>query len=787
MVDPDPQPAFIGQSRPRVEDDRLVRGQGRFVDDLHLPEALEVAFLRSPHAHAHIRSIDITAAVAGPGVVAVYDGAAVVDRIRPLLNAEELRVPPGIAALDPVNKLQPAPILATDEVSYVGQPVAMVVAESRYLAEDALELIDVDYDPIAAVTDPEAALDPDSPLVLVGESDNIGVHVRHGTGNAEAAIAGAAYVVSETFATQRYVCAPIEPRAIAAQQDPFTGALTVWSTTQTPHRVRDHVAESIGLPVDDVRVQSVDVGGGFGQKGILVVEELLIPFAAHDLGRTVRWVADRYENLTADAHAREQIHHITLAADADGHLVAVRDRIIVNLGARNMVGLVVPYNALCHLVGPYRAPNVDIEATGVLTNTTFTSPYRGAGRPEATFAMERAMDRLAVAMDLEPAELRRRNLVTADQMPYRTGLLDRRGIPQEYDSGDYPEMLERAVGLVDLDGFRRAQSDALAEGRWLGVGFAMYLEMTGLGPFEGARVEVMPSGRVRVYTGAPSQGQGHGTVFPQILADALGVHPDQVDVVAGDTASIPYGVGTIASRALVTAGNAIDQAGRLLKQRILDAAANMLEANPDDLRLVDGVVTVAGTPSVEVGLAELVRTIPKLPGGSGSDGLSETSYFQPPNYATASGIHAAVVEVDCSTGRVGIVDYVVVHEAGRIVNPMVADAQVVGGVGQGIGGILCEHLRYDADGQPVTSTFADYLMPTAAMVPDVRLDEIVCPSPTNPLGVKGLGEGGAVGPPAAVANAVEDALRHAGIDDIVITSGPLSPGRMLDLLRERTG
>ncbi|MGI9616961.1 MAG: xanthine dehydrogenase family protein molybdopterin-binding subunit [Acidimicrobiales bacterium] len=776
----DARPGFFGQSLPRVEDGRLLRGEGRFVDDLHVPDAAEVAFLRSPFAHATITSIDVSAAQAMPGVVAVYDGAAVLDRIKPLLNAEELRVPPGIAELNPINKLQPAPILALDEVNYVGQPIAMVVAESRYLAEDAVEAIDVEFEELPAVIDVEEALASGAPRVLLDEPDNIGVHIRHGVGDADAALAGAVFVVEETFATQRYVAAPIETRGMVAQQDPFTGSLMIWSTTQTPHRVRDHVAESIGVPVDEVRVQSVDVGGGFGQKGILVVEELLIPFATHDLGRPVRWIADRYENLTADAHAREQVHNITLGADADGRLVAVKDRIVVNAGARNMVGLVVPYNALCHLLGMYKVANVDLEAFGVITNTMFTSPYRGAGRPEATFAMERAMDRLAAKVGIEPSELRQRNLVPAEEMPYRTGLLDRRGVPQEFDSGDYPEMMRRTVELIGLDAFRARQADARAEGRHLGIGFATYLEMTGLGPFEGAKVEVMPSGRVRLYTGAPSQGQGHGTVFAQLLADSLGVDVGDVDVVAGDTASIPYGVGTIASRALVTAGNAIDQAGSLLQERILTHAAELLEASVDDLVMERGRVSVTGTPAVGVTLGELIRAVPKLAGGSGADGLEETSYFQPPNYATASGVHAAVVEVDSATGIVEIVDYVVVHEAGRIVNPVIADAQVVGGVGQGVGGALCEHMRYDDRGQPITSTFLDYLMPVASMMPEVHLDEIVCPSPTNPLGVKGLGEGGAVGPPAALANAVEDALSPF---DIVVRSGPLSPSAILDLLR----
>lgn len=772
---------FFGRSLPRVEDDQLLRGQGCFIDDLDIPNVVDIAFVRSPYAHARILSIDVTAAQTMPGVVAVYDGASVADRIKPLTNSEELRVPEGIAALNPVVKIQPAPILAVDEVNYVGQPIAMVVAETRYLAEDALEVIDIEYETLPAVLDMEAALEPDAPLALEGEVDNIGVHVRHGIGDVAAGIADAAAVVDEIFATQRYVAAPIETRGMVAQNDPFTGGLMVWSTTQTPHRVRDHVAESIGLSVDDVRVQSVDVGGGFGQKGILVVEELLVPFAAHDLDRAVRWIADRHENLTADAHAREQIHHITLAADADGHLLAVKDRIMVNLGCRNMVGLVVPYNSLCHLIGPYKVHNVDLEATGVITNTMFTSPYRGAGRPEATFAMERAMDRLAAKLGMEPTELRKRNLIQPDEMPYRTGLLDRRGLPQEFDSGDYPEMLSKAVDMIGLSQFRQEQKLARQEGQHLGIGFALYLEMTGLGPFEGARVEVMPSGRVRLYTGAPSQGQGHRTVFAQLLADALGVNPTDIDVVAGDTASIPYGVGTIASRALVTAGNAINQAGGLLKQRILSHAAEFLEAEVSDMQLEGSRISVKGTPAVGLSLAELIRTVPKLVGGSGSDGLSETSYFQPPNYATASGLHAAIIEVDPSTGRLDIRDYVVVHEAGKIVNPIIADAQVIGGVGQGIGGALSEHMRYDDQGQPITSTFMDYLLPVSSMVPDIRLDEIVCPSPTNQLGVKGLGEGGAVGPPAALANAVEDALRPF---NIIVRSGPLSPSRIRDLVRD---
>lgn len=773
---------ILGLSFPRVEDDRLLRGKGRFVDDLQIAGALEVAFLRSPVAHARVSNVDLSAALKMPGVVAAYDGASVSKRVKPLLNSEELRVPEGIRAkINPIVRIQPSPLLAVDEVNYVGQPVAMVVAENRYLAEDAVERIRVDFETLPAVLDPEQALLEGSPLALNEAEDNVGVHIVHGTGDVDKAFAEAAVVVEDTFVSQRYVASPMECRGLVAAHDPFDDKLTVWSNTQTPHRVKNHLAASLGLDAESVRVVSVDVGGGFGQKGILVVEELLIPLAAHDLGRPVRWLEDRSENLIAGTHAREQVHHISIAADRDGRIVGVRDKMVVNLGCRNMVGLVVPYNSLCHLVGPYKVPNLRIEATGALTNTMCTAPYRGAGRPETVFAMERAMDRLASALGMDPWEVRRRNVIRPEEMPYETGILDRRGLPQEYDSGDYPQMLDRIKSLVDLDAFRQRQEEQLADGKYLGIGFAMYLEATGLGPFEGAKVTVLPSGRVRIHTGAPSQGQGHSTTFAQIAGQTLGVPFEDIELVAGDTRDMPFGVGTIASRALVTAGNAIHQAAGLVREKILATAAEMMEIEAGDLELVDGEVRAKGVPSQTMRLAEIMRALPMTPGGNKADSLSETSYFQPPNYATASGLHAVIVEVDTGTGRIDIEDYVVVHEAGRIVNPQIADAQIIGGTAQGLGGALFEHLQYDASGQPVTTTFLDYLLPTAGTMPDVRLDEVVCPSPTNALGVKGLGEGGAVGPPAALANAVEDALRPFGV---VVRSCPLTPSRVRELVRE---
>ncbi|MEU2021335.1 xanthine dehydrogenase family protein molybdopterin-binding subunit [Streptomyces sp. NPDC016469] len=776
---------WIGRAVPRVEDDRLLRGNGRYVDDIALPGGVEAAFLRSPHAHARIESIDVKAALEAPGVVAVWTGEDVAG-LPPMLNKEELRTPPGLAAiLDPTVRMTPMPLLAGGTVLYVGQPVALVLAENRYLAEDALELIDVRYAPLPVLVDPEEALTAKAPLLHDDLPDNTAVAVHARVGDPDAAFASAHTVVSERFEAHRYVASPIETRAVSARVDPYSDRLTVWSGTQTPHRLREAIAHTLGLPADTVHVIAADVGGGFGQKGILYVEELLVPYAALLLGRPVLWREDRNENLTASSHAREQIHLIELAADADGHLVGVRDRITVNFGAYNMTGLVVPYNSLCHLLGPYRIPHVDIDVTGVLTNTTFATPYRGAGRPETVFAMERAMDRLASELGIAPEELRARNLIGPDEMPYATGLVDRSGSPQSYDSGDFPELLRRAVAKADVEGVRARQREGGRDGRHLGIGFAMYIEATGLGPFETARVDIAPTGRVRLAIGAPSQGQGHRTSMAQIAADAIGVPVDVIDVTGGDTEATPFGVGTIASRALVNAGNATHRAGRLVREKIIDAAARRLGVPAGSLHLSDGVVasTEPGGPSIDLaelaGRAALPGTPEPTDGQHGTE-LSETVHFRPPGFAVASGAHAAVVEVDEHTGEVEILHYVVVHDAGVIVNPMIAEGQVTGGIAQGIGGALYEEMVYGADGQPRTGTYMDYLVPTSSEIPDLDMDEIHTPSPMNDLGVKGLGEGGAIAPQAVLANAVEDALRPFGA---VVRRGPLSPSRVRDLIR----
>ncbi|MFB7593865.1 xanthine dehydrogenase family protein molybdopterin-binding subunit [Streptomyces sp. NPDC056160] len=767
---------WIGRALPRVEDERLLRGHGRYVDDVRLPGTLEAAFLRSPHAHARITRIDADAARAMPGVRAVYT-AAETTALKPVVNEAELRIPEPLAqALNPLVRKLPYPVLADGTVNFCGQPVAMVIAESRYLAEDALESIEVDYEPLPVVVDPDAALLPGAPLIEESWGDNLALEVAASVGDPDAAFAAADAVIEEEFHAHRYVASPIETRAVQAAPGSYDGRMTVWSNTQTPHRLRDHIAESLGLAAAAVHVVAVDVGGGFGQKGIIYVEEVLIPYAAQRLGVPVLWREDRNENLVAASHAREQVHRIALAADAEGRLLGLRDDFVVNFGASTFTGLVVPYNSVVHLLGPYRVPHVDVRVRAALTNTAPTSPYRGAGRPEAVFAMERALDRLARKLGMEPAELRARNLITPDELPYRTGLLDRSGDPQEYDSGDFPELLRRATEMVDLPGVRKRQAElaAAGSGHRVGVGFAVYLEATGLGPFESARASVLPGGLVRIALGTPSQGQGHRTSMAQIAADAIGVPFGAIEVVGGDTDTVPHGVGTIASRALVTAGNATHLAGRRLRERILAAAADLLGVPAGELALDGGDVQHPGS-GARVGLAQLV-----------SDGceLSETAYFRPPGFTYSSGAGAVVVDVDTATGHVAIEKYAVAHDAGRIVNPVIAHGQVAGGIAQGIAGALYEEMRYGPDGQPVTTTYMDYLVPTSAEVPDLELAEIATPSTLNELGVKGLGEGGAIAPQAAIANAVEDALAPFGV---VVRRGPLTPDRVRDLLREASG
>lgn len=775
---------YVGRSVPRVEDERLLRGAGAYVDDIHPAGACEAAFLRSPQAHARIVALDVEAARRAPGVIAVWTGAELAQTLEPMVFQIARVIPETVrASTGAVSRIHPMPAIPAERASYVGQPLAVVLAESRYLAEDALELIELELEPLPAVVDPEAALAPGAPRVEPAWEDNVALEYRFRKGDVEAAFAQAPVVVEETFRSHRHVASPIETRGVVASVDPADGTLSVSASTQTPHQLRDFLAGALRRGPETVRVRAADVGGGFGPKGTIYPEDLVVPYLATQVGRPVKWTEDRSEHFAATTHGRDQVHRIAIAADADGRILAVRDEVLHNCGAFHTLGLVVPYNTLTHLLGPYEVPAADVHLRAVLTNTGVVAPYRGAGRPEAVFAMERAIDRLARAVGAEPADVRARNLIAAEAMPYATGMIYRDGTEQVYDSGDYPELLRSARELVEQEDWAER-----AGGRHVGVGYAAYVEGTGVGPFESALLTVLPGGRVRVATGASSQGQSHRTTLAQIAADALGVPLEAIDVVGGDTAAVPSGFGTIASRTLVVAGNAVAKAAAQLRATVLEQAGALLGVPADALALTGGEIRpLDGDGDGDaLALADLAAALspfnPRRPQDAPGE-LRASAIHNPGPVTYAGGVHAAVVAVDPATGAVELLRYAVAHDCGRAVNPAIADGQVLGGVMQGIGGALYEELRYDPDGQLRTGSFMDYLLPTAAEMPDFRLAHVNVPTPLNPLGVKGLGEGGAIGPPAAIANAVEDALAAYGV---VVRACPLTPDRVRALIRAGT-
>lgn len=771
---------YFGAAVRRREDPRFLRGEARYVDDVVLPGMLHAAFLRSPHAHARIRSLDATAARALPGVVRVFSHADLGPRLRPLPVFGA--APPGLAARVAFDlRATPQFALCPGVARYVGEIVAMVVADSRARAEDAAERIVVDWEPLPAVVDMVAGAEAGAPLLHPECETNVALAFTHGIGDVDAAFAAADVVMSETFRIQRYVGMPLETRGVVAAWDRRDGTLTTWNSTQVSHFVQQGLAAALDLPPHRVRVIAPDLGGGFGTKASGYAEDVLIPLAAREIGRPVKWVEDRREHMMAAAHARHQVHAISLAARRDGTLLGVRDRIWVDLGAYSVWGVVLPYNTVAHLLGPHRIRNMHVDVKAVLTNKTPNAPYRGAGRPETVFAMDRAVDCLARQLGIDPAEIRRRNYIRADELPYDMGMPYRDGNPLVYDTGDFPAALEAAVAASGYDAFRAAQPALRARGVYRGIGLSGYAEGTAIGPYEGASVTLDASGRVVVATGAVNSGQGHETSFAQVAADTLGVPLDWVTVIGGDTAAVPFGVGTFASRSAVTAGSSIVAAARQVREKLIRAAAAVLEAAPEDVEIEDGQALVRGVPGSAVGLARVIQaSIPTFarPGVASPD-FEATAYHHVPTVTWASAVHVAVVEVDPGTGRVQLLRYVVAHDCGKVINPLIVEGQVHGGVAQGVGGALFEELVYDEEGQLLTGTFMDYLVPTAADLPPIETVHLEFPSPRNPLGIKGLGEGGAISPPAAIANAIEDALAPFGVR---ITETPVTPARILALL-----
>ena len=772
---------FVGKSVLRREDARLLAGRGQYIADLELPGMLHAAFVRSPVAHSRIRSVDTSRAKQAPGVVLVLGGAEL-QRALPPVRDNQLPLPGKWKAAIPHRILNPRqPLLAVDKARHVGEAVAVVVAESPLAAEDAAELVTVDYEDLPAVVDAEAALAAGSVLLHEQLKTNEIGWFSLRKGDAAQAIAAAPHRIRRRFFHHRYAAMPMECRGVAAAYDARTQKYTVWSSTQVVHWVQREIATTLGVADAQVRCVALDVGGGFGVKGHVYPEDMLLPFLAKQAGRPVRWIETRREHLACSCHSRDQIHEAEIAFDGDGRILALRDRFIVDCGAWNPLGVAVVYNTAAHLPGPYRIAHLEIDARVAATNKVPNAPYRGAGRPEAAQVTERLMDLVAAQLKLEPAEVRRRNMVRADEMPYAVGIPYRDGEPVIYDSGDYPAALAKALQAIGgVEAFRERQREARKAGRYLGLGLGCYTEGTGVGPFEGATVRIDGSGKIYVSSGAAAQGQGMETVFAQIAADAWDVRPEDVMVVLGDSAAIPMGFGTIASRSTVNVSAAIRYASDKLRDKAFAIAGNMLECASADLELRSGAVGIAGVPGAQVSLAQLAQAARpgwdhRRPAGMQA-GLEETHYFEPPTVTWAYAAHAAIVEVDIETGRVKIERYVIAHDCGVLVNPMLAEGQIIGGAVQGIGGALAEAIAYDGQGQLLSGTFMDYAMPIASDVPDIELVHQQIPSPLNPLGVKGLGEGGAISPPATLANAVCDALSAFGIE---LNATPIRPESLL--------
>jgi CO/xanthine dehydrogenase Mo-binding subunit len=785
---------WFGERVERREDQRLLTGGGRFLDDAG-HDALGVAFVRSLHAHARITGVDVADALDVDGLVAIY-------------TWEDL---PGRLA-DPLPLLIPHPdlthprtqyALARGEVNHVGEPVAMVVADDRYVAEDAAERIVVGYEPLPAVVGIGAARSADH-LVHPDVPGNVAAVTTQELGDARAAIAAAPHVLEFDLAMERSLSSPLEGRGVHARWDADDQRLRIRTSTQTSTGVRAAVANIFGLPDVAVEVITPDVGGGFGTKVVHPYpEEVLVPWAARVLGREVKWVEDRYEHFVSATHERGQEHHVRVGFDDDGVILGLDVEFWHDTGAYTPYGIVLPIITATQLPGPYRHRHYRVTFTSLYTNTVTCTPYRGAGRPQGCFVMERTVDRIAEELGLDRAEVRRRNLIGPDEFPYDFGMVFQDGRPLIYDSGNYPAVLERVRDLVGWDGFAAEREAAAAEGRRLGIGLACYVEGTGVGPYEGGHVHVETNGRVMVATGLTSQGQGHETVFAQIVADELGVDAADVYVTTGDTRRFPYAVGTYASRAAVMSGNAVALAARQVRAKAIRIAAEALEAAPEDLEIAAGVVHVRGTPSRGIPLAQVAvlsnplryafskeaqaatqfasapdPDVPPVPEDE-EPGLEARDYYSPVRSTFAAGMHAAVVEVDPDTGDIDVLRYAVVHDCGPLINPMIVEGQIHGGVAQGVAGALYERLAYDASGNLANASFMDFLMPYLSEVPTPAVGHLETPSPLNPLGIKGAGEAGVIPGSACLAAAIEDA---AGVR---IDRMPISPPELWALLGEK--
>jgi carbon-monoxide dehydrogenase large subunit len=754
----------VGAAIKRREDPRMITGTGVYVDDVKMVNMAYVAFVRSPHAHATIDRIDTSAAKAAPGVACVLTG----DDIR-----DKLGIIP-VAAVLPDMKNPPHHSLAVGKVCYVGEPVAVVVGDTRYAAQDAAALVAVDYTPLPPVVNIEDAVRPGAqPIHGTGPNGDGDANVAYtwvlNTGDADAAFAAADVTVSQRMVNQRLAPVPMETRTVAASYHPGMQEMTVWSSTQIPHLLKTQLALMLAIPEQRVRIISPDVGGGFGCKLNVYAEEAVVAYLAKETGRPVNWVEQRTEGMQATIHGRDHVAYIEAAATRDGKITALRYRILADLGAYSqLLTAAIPTLTGIMVPGAYTIPTVSCEIRGVFTNKIATDAYRGAGRPEATYYIERIVDILARKLGMDPVDIRRKNLIEKDAFPYTTSA----GLT--YDSGNYLPALDKALGIADYQSLRSKQRQMAVSGsKRLGIGFSTYVEVCGMGPsaampaggWESSTVRVEPTGKISVLTGAHAHGQGEETAFAQIVADRLGVGIDDVRVIHGDTALVQYGLGIFGSRGLSVGGTAVAQATDRVVDKMMKIAAHLLEVSVDDLTWQDGKAVVKGSPERTLGFQDLVTTAylgSKLPREI-EPGLEATAFFEPPNFVYPFGTHICVMEVDIDTGHVKMDRYIGVDDCGRVINPMIVDGQLHGGLVQGAAQALFEEVVYDENGQLITSSLNDYAIPKATDFPMFEMERTVTPSPVNPLGVKGIGEAATIGSTPAIVNAVCDAL---GVDHI---------------------
>jgi carbon-monoxide dehydrogenase large subunit len=771
----------------RVDDPKLLRGSGRFVGDIRLPGQLEAAFLRSPHAHARVLRVNVRAAADATGVLTVLTGADAIRQAQPI--RAYLKVP-GF-------KGSALPCLATDAVRFVGQPIAAVVAQNRQLAEDAVELIEVDFETLPAVVDARGSLEPGAPLLFEEWGDNVHAESSFSAGDVDGAFANADLVFTHHFHTGRYTGVPIENRAVLAHYEFGTGDLTVWSSTQVPHLLRTELADVLDFPEHRVRVIAPDVGGGFGIKAVVYPEEIAVALLSVRLCRPVRWLEDRLEHLQSAIHARQQDLIVEAAADRDGNVLGVRFDLVGDVGAYSaypFTSAIETLQTARHLPGPYRLPAYAHRTRAAVTNKSMVGPCRAVSRPVGSLVMETIMDVVAERTGLDAAEVRRRNLVQPGQLPY-TSITN-----QVYDSGSYVESLDKVLDMVGYAGFREEQARARKEGRYLGIGMGLYVEQTAQGSasynsrgmdnlagYDSATVRIDPSGKVSVAVGVSDHGQSHHTTLAQVAAQQLGVPLEDVTVVHGDTARTPYGMGTFTSRSAVCGAGAIVAAADRLRDKISRIAGHVLEVAPEDIDVQTGEAVVKGAPERRLSLREIARmaylNVAKLPPGMDPE-LEASGHYDAGGGTYSNGAHAAVVEVDPETGQFQFLRYCVVEDCGTIINQVVVDGQIHGGVAQGVAGAAYEELVYSEDGQLLTTTFMDYLMPTSVEVPHIDIAHLVSPSPFTPLGIKGMGEGGTVSPGSVLAGAIADALRPFGIRFMEL---PITPEKIVAAVRKANG